>query len=344
MEVTMAWTETTRRHYRRDALRYARRYALFTLVGIAGEDDIDAPDLTAPTGQSSGAEKPDTSNSNGRMNGDQGPVISHTPVRGRRSTLPVQTKPTLEPDKSAALCDQLLIELAGLTSPEAATAWAHRILVAKYSLAAIDARRVEEAFQSKLAALGNGDAGMIEAPLSPNESGQQPLPVRSCAEKTSKRSASSGIDKSLLTLPEPRRVRDRDHVKFVARQPCLICGRRPSDAHHLRFTQHRALGGKVSDEFTVPLCRGHHREVHRCGNEAGWWEGVGVNPTVNARVFWLETHPLPATPNGTGRNAAKPSATPSQDRGNSKLDRRVGSQRAPRKTRSIRSTVPHGIA
>jgi hypothetical protein len=70
-----------------------------------------------------------------------------------------------------------------------------------------------------------------------------------------------GIDKSQLPHPEPRRVRDKEHVKFVAQRPCLICGRRPADAHHLRFTQPRALGRKVSDEFTVPLCRGHHREV-----------------------------------------------------------------------------------
>ena len=61
-------------------------------------------------------------------------------------------------------------------------------------------------------------------------------------------------------------------VKFVAKQPCLICGRRPSDAHHLRFAQHSALGRKVSDKFIVPLCRGHHREVHRSGDEAGWWK------------------------------------------------------------------------
>jgi hypothetical protein len=102
-----------------------------------------------------------------------------------------------------------------------------------------------------------------------------------------------GIDKSQLPHPEPRRVRDKEHVKFVAQRPCLICGRRPADAHHLRFTQPRALGRKVSDEFTVPLCRGHHREVHRCGDEAAWWENAGVDPTITARSLWLETHPLP---------------------------------------------------
>ena len=94
-------------------------------------------------------------------------------------------------------------------------------------------------------------------------------------------------------MPAPRRIRDREHVKLVAKQPCLVCGRRPADAHHLRFAQSPALGRKVSDEFTVPLCRGHHREVHHCGDEAAWWNKAGIDPTVTARALWLETHPLP---------------------------------------------------
>ena len=107
---------------------------------------------------------------------------------------------------------------------------------------------------------------------------------------------SSGIDKSALTLSEPRRIRDKDHVRFVAKQPCVICGRQPADAHHLRFTQLQALGRKVSDEFTVPLCRGHHREVHRCGDESAWWTNAGVDATVAARALWLDTHPQPIAP------------------------------------------------
>ena len=90
-------------------------------------------------------------------------------------------------------------------------------------------------------------------------------------------------------------VRDRDHVKSVAKQPCLVCGRRPADAHHLRFAQSPTLGRKVSDEFTVPLCRGHHREVHRCGDEAAWWKRTSIDPSAAARVLWLKTHPLPST-------------------------------------------------
>jgi hypothetical protein len=97
--------------------------------------------------------------------------------------------------------------------------------------------------------------------------------------------AADGIDKSQLTHPEPRRFRDKEHVKFVAKQACLVCGRRPADAHHLRFAQHRALGRKVSDEFTVPLCRGHHREAHRSGDEAAWWKKVDVDPTTTLALL-----------------------------------------------------------
>ncbi|HEV2717976.1 MAG TPA: hypothetical protein VGU64_22115, partial [Terriglobales bacterium] len=109
-----------------------------------------------------------------------------------------------------------------------------------------------------------------------------------------KKRRSRGIDKAVLALPEPRRVRDREHVRYVSRQSCLICGRRPSDAHHLRYAQNSALSRKVSDEFTVPLCRGHHREVHRSGDEARWWKKAGIDPIRTARALWLQTHPLPA--------------------------------------------------
>jgi hypothetical protein len=101
------------------------------------------------------------------------------------------------------------------------------------------------------------------------------------------------IDKSHLGHPEPRRIRDKDHLRFVAKQPCLICGRSPADTHHLRFAQRRAFGRKVSDEFTVPLCRSHHREVHRRGDEAAWWQEGGIDPATSARALWLQMHPLP---------------------------------------------------
>ena len=102
------------------------------------------------------------------------------------------------------------------------------------------------------------------------------------------------IDKSQLAIPEPKRLRDRAHLKFVATQPCLVCGRQPSDPHHLRFAQPRAIGLKVSDEFTVPLCRGHHRQLHQTGNEVAWWEDLQIDALEIARGLWEQTHPAPA--------------------------------------------------
>jgi hypothetical protein len=100
------------------------------------------------------------------------------------------------------------------------------------------------------------------------------------------------IDKSVLTIAEPKRLRDKSHLKFVASQPCLVCGRQPSDPHHLRFAQPRALGLKVSDEFTVPLCRGHHRQLHQAGNEVVWWEDLKIKPMDIAKALWEQSHPI----------------------------------------------------
>jgi hypothetical protein len=97
------------------------------------------------------------------------------------------------------------------------------------------------------------------------------------------------IQKSELAISEPRRYRDKGHLKFVASQPCLICGRSPSDAHHLRFAQARAMGRKVSDEFTVPLCRTHHRDNHRFGDEQAWWSKQSIDPLRTSRQLWVST-------------------------------------------------------
>ena len=100
------------------------------------------------------------------------------------------------------------------------------------------------------------------------------------------------IDKSALALAEPRRVRSKEHLQHVAAQPCLLCGASPSDAHHLRFAQPRAMSLKVGDEFTVPLCRTHHRELHHGGNELSWWHDMGIDPLEVARDLWAESQKL----------------------------------------------------
>ena len=97
----------------------------------------------------------------------------------------------------------------------------------------------------------------------------------------------------MLALPGPRRLQDREHLKSVARQPCLICGRVPSDSHHLRLAQPRALGRKISDEFSVPLCRTHHRQRHQIGDERSSWEGHRLDPIPMAETLCRQTRPLP---------------------------------------------------
>ena len=94
------------------------------------------------------------------------------------------------------------------------------------------------------------------------------------------------IEKSTLPIGEPKRIRNREHLRHVASQPCLVCGRAPSQAHHLRFAQPRAMGRKVSDEFTVPLCATHHHELHMRGNELEWWKDNQIEPLSIADELW----------------------------------------------------------
>jgi hypothetical protein len=267
------------------ALTYARRYALFTLVGIAGEDDLDAPDLTTPTDPTP---RPETPKAQG--NGQLKITQRQSPWQGRRDAADHRHATLILPaEASAQLRDRLLTEVNELGSSDDAATWAHGKLADKNKLNAADAQAVENAFKAKLEALGVSVAHSSEAGERPSATASRAHSARGTPKN---RRRSRSIDKSVLAMPEPRRVRDRDHVRLVAQQPCLICGRRPADPHHLRFAQSRALSRKVSDEFTVPLCRGHHREVHRSGDEAAWWGNTGVDPTVAARALWLGSHPL----------------------------------------------------
>jgi ERF superfamily len=354
-----AVAETATPHRMGAALTYARRYALFALVGIAGEDDLDAPDLQttpssqrAPTSQTPSAEKPKGAGS-GYLNGERivGRSNAHWGRSGSRGdrrspngdrVLPDRAR-TLGPEESLALRKRLVAQLADLGSVDDAALWAQRSLGEKNKLADEDARSVEVAFQDKLTSLaapsdeaavahnGAGEAqggqaataGVDAGPDAPKQPARQRAVARGRGESVARRKATQAtgrINKSVLAFPEPRRVRDREHIRHVATQACLVCGRTPCDAHHLRFTQSRALGRKVSDEFTVPLCRGHHREVHRCGDEAGWWGKLGIDPTITARTLWLVSHPLPfrreqedresasgsrSTPDAVSRNGRK---------------------------------------
>jgi hypothetical protein len=300
------------------ALTYARRYALFTMVGIAGEDDLDAP--------------PDTTDDAKPVDCTPAASPSPAPVRPSQSGTGDGTTPQisakLSTEESAAITAQLIREIETLLEDDLQQR-AIGILKAKNHLSADDAKRVEEAFAARMVlqeALSKemaSDEAMTAAsdPAQPQPTEASTGPAKpqrqkgrsSKAKAATKQSvappaiskptdghlvlastrvrdgAPGKIDKSMLTISEPRRLRDKTHLKFVALQPCLVCGRSPVDAHHLRFTQPRAMGLKVSDEFTVPLCRVHHRDLHSVGDEVAWWERRAIDPVATSRMLWIST-------------------------------------------------------
>jgi hypothetical protein len=239
------------------ALTYARRYALFTLVGIAGEDDLDAPDLGAdptPTAELPGS---------GRQSNGQTAAARPRPDSHRKRREPSAAPSMLAEQLSASLRESLIEQIAGINSADEAAAWAHLNLPAKNKLRATDAKLVEERFGARLSAISAADGDA-----------QEPL---------------HAVGKVIRSLGKPVRLRDKEHRRFVLRQACLVCGRVPSDPHHLTFTQPRALGSRASDEFTVPVCRVHHRELHRSGDEVAWWRGLNIDPVPVALRLWQQT-------------------------------------------------------
>jgi ERF superfamily len=277
------------------ALTYARRYALFTLVGIAGEDDIDAPDLCAgPDTPSSTAPERALQLGDGNSPGQPRGTGNG---RGRGSTKS-EPRGILDPAQSAQLREKLLIEVENIASADLAATWAGEALVAKNSLTAADAKLVEEAFERKLSELQSSQT----APNDGSSEIQAATREETVTTEITDPGQAKGIDKSILAVPAPRRYRNREHLRSITKQPCLICGRKPSDPHHLRYLQPRALGRKASDEFAVPLCRVHHRAVHRARDERAWWQAAGIDPIKVARKLWKETR--------IGEGRIEPEGTP----------------------------------
>ena len=263
------------------ALTYARRYALFTLVGIAGEDDLDAPDLCEwPSPPSSSV-----------LSDPRAAVPGRGPGNGRsRSGIKSEPPAMLDVHQSAEVREKLLMEVGNIASAEQAVGWAREALISKNRLLEADAKLIEAAFERRMSEFeraaentaSGGDNPALRPIVGPRET------VR--AERAgADPDQAGGIDKSELAIATPRRYRNRQHLRYVMQQPCVICERKPSDPHHLRYLQPRALGRKASDEFVVPLCRLHHRAAHRAGDERGWWQAAGIDPIKVARKLWKHT-------------------------------------------------------
>ena len=284
------------------ALTYARRYALFTLVGIAGEDDLDAPDLN-PTFE--GAPKIDLApNIAAPMQSEPestaaSKIRSTNPASGLRDKSLRPARATLDPEQSSTLREQLLASVALLESEEEAADWVHKNMPAKNTLIAAAADLVESAFKVKLASIQSMQASVEEPAGSVAGDGSATASGQIFMELME---ASAAAPIILPQKPEARRrrvaaktirLRDKEHCKFVATQPCVVCGRMPSEAHHIRFAQPRAVGRKVSDEYTVPVCRLHHRDLHTYGDEASWWAAVSIDPLAVALELWRKSRSHP---------------------------------------------------
>src|SRR5215813_1634789 len=306
------------------ALTYARRYALFTLVGIAGGDDLDAPDLC------DGPLSPSVVDRSFRSKDGEPRMPPRTPGNGhgRGAGIKGDRAVTLNPAQSAALREKLLTELGNITSADLASAWAREALTAKNSLTATDANLVENSFERKLLQLQSSETD------APSDGDSSIIPLAGLREAVRARAVvpdqAKGIDKSILTVATTRRYRNREHLRFVAQQACLICARKPSDAHHLGFTQPRALGRKVSDEFAVPLCRGHHRAVHRSRDERAWWRQAGIDPIKVARRLWKATRGMARRPSQRPASPRPHAAAASPDPKNEEISATATTQEGTR--------------
>lgn len=251
------------------ALTYARRYALFALVGIAGEDDLDGPDILTGTP----------------------PATEPQAAPGQKRKPPrsvLNRPPVLSPEQSAELLDRLLSELAHLEDSDTLLSWAKLNLSLKNTLLEADARILEADYQRKfeelaLAGLDTPDQSTTSVVSeAPADDSREPRPIHVVAAEDPTRNEHVG-----LAFPkEPPRRRSKVHLAFVRSQGCLVCQKTPADAHHLKFAQPRTLGRKVSDEFTVPLCRSHHQSLHRHGNERAWWANLQIAPLPLAQELW----------------------------------------------------------
>ena len=226
------------------------------------------------------------------------PLAHRTATAGKERS--GRSKILLAPEPSADLRDRLIAEIGLLMSANEAADWAHKSLPAKNALVTDDADLVEAAFRDKLATL-EASTGMeptdetrdrFEAAASPVAlTANEPflLPVENPPFDPLLSKSNAGRRR----LPAKAiRLRDKEHYKYVTTQPCVICGRTPAEAHHLRFAQPRALGRKVSDEYTAPVCRLHHRELHRYGDEASWWASTSIDPLPIALELWRRSRPV----------------------------------------------------
>ncbi|RYG94541.1 MAG: single-stranded DNA-binding protein, partial [Alphaproteobacteria bacterium] len=188
------------------ALTYARRYALFSLVGIAGEDDLDAPSLRSNNPPS--AEATTRTNSTSKQRAQNQNNAAH---------------PLNEVD-SETLRQRITREFANATNSDQLARFAYVNMASKNRLRPYDALEVERVFETRMTELDR------EPILAAENCDNKPKRTNAhCDDGPSQESSQSTVI-SVTTIQRPLRRRNKKHLQFVASQPCLVCQRSPSDA------------------------------------------------------------------------------------------------------------------
>ena len=182
----------------------------------------------------------------------------------------------------AELRARMIVEIGALQSGDDAAMWAHRSLSLKNTLTSDDAQQVEANFVANIAAFSHDKASTELRKCADGEAKPQD------SETEPSKPEEEGVSTGNRVMAKTIRLRDKDHRKYVSHEPCVVRGRRP--AERIIFVLHsHARWHASSDEFTVPVCRIHHRELHRYGDEAKWWKGVNIDPVPIALMLWQHT-------------------------------------------------------
>jgi hypothetical protein len=193
-------TDTLAPHRMGAALTYARRYALFTLVGIAGEDDLDAPDLMAGLSLTS----------------QTGPVEKAKPVKA------VMNQPLRDAQASVELRDRLLGELSSLVSGDDLLNWAKTSLPLKNTLLEQDARAVEAAYQTRLEAAVPCEISIAPGELAIRDMVQAERSIQADAERVgAAQGQSPPRGKNWAGLPQRSLPQAQQDAPRVRTQPAL---------------------------------------------------------------------------------------------------------------------------
>ena len=292
------------------ALTYARRYALFTLVGIAGEDDLDAPDLCAaapsPAPQQSAELEPRRSHGT-RTARSRLPPRSRGNGRARGAVEAASAAAILDPDQSAALRDRLLARARQHCTRRSAPRAGHgRRSPPRTASPPSDAKLVEDAFEQRLSELaavrsiaeaigahGNDDrtAGAAMAAAA-DRHGAATAP--SVPESSDRHRQERARDRRAPPLSQPGALR------FV-RQAALP-DLRPQAVRPASPALHAAAGARPQGQRRIrgpalphPSSAGAPRR-----RRAAWWQDAGIDPIKVARKLWKQTRM------DEGRHRARP--------------------------------------